>query len=91
MLTGTSKDSKIIAGLLEHQLQSTRNKIEETKNKAKIICEDNDEKFISLASSKIEKHTSTIKLNSLEFSRRNKGGNLLLFKMFYNKVIYNNI
>ena len=73
MLTGTSKDSKILSGLLEHQLSSTTSKISRIKNETQRISAENDEKYIYLAASKSQKHASSLKLNSLEFYRRKKG------------------
>ena len=73
MLTGTSKDSKILSGLLEHQLKTTRNKISRIKNETQRIAVENDKNFINLANSKTEKHASSMKLNSLEFVRKKQG------------------
>ena len=73
MLTGTSKDSKILSGLLEHQLKTTRNKISRIKNETQRIAVENDKNFINLANSKNEKHASSLKLNSLEFVRKKQG------------------
>ena len=72
-LTGTSKDSKILSGLLEDQLKTTRNKISRIKNETQRIAVENDKNFINLANSKSEKHASSLKLNSLEFARKKQG------------------
>ena len=73
MLTGTSKDSKILSGLLEHQLKTTRTKISRIKNETQRIAVENDKNYINLATSKNEKHASSVKLNSLEFVRKKQG------------------
>ena len=73
MLTGTSKDSKILSGLLEHQLKTTKNKISRIKDETQRVSAENDKNYIRLASSKVEKHVGSLKLNSMEFGRRKQG------------------